>query len=114
MLGNEQVSGQSLMRQDGNLHMSEGCYRRKQMLQQTVQANGRQGSVNSRWSDAAESKLHCNTQDWGRMFLVQLEGGILSRERRVSCSAIAGIGITRGRQGYTDCYLAIRIHSRHH
>jgi hypothetical protein len=34
---------------------------------------------------------------------------ILSREKRVSCSAIAEHGITKGRQRYTDCYAAIPI-----
>jgi hypothetical protein len=32
-----------------------------------------------------------------------------SRERRVSCSAIAEHGITKGRHRYTDCYAAIPI-----
>jgi hypothetical protein len=34
---------------------------------------------------------------------------ILSRERRVSCSAIAEQGITKHRQRYTDCYAAIPV-----
>jgi hypothetical protein len=34
---------------------------------------------------------------------------ISSRERRVSCSAIAEHGITKGRHRYTDCYAAIPI-----
>jgi hypothetical protein len=34
---------------------------------------------------------------------------ILSRERRVSCSAIAENGITKHFQRYTDCYAAIAI-----
>jgi hypothetical protein len=41
---------------------------------------------------------------------VQREGRInLSRERRVSWGAIAEKGITRRRQRYTDCYLAIQV-----
>lgn len=39
---------------------------------------------------------------------MQLKGRtFLSRDRRVSCSAIAGLGITGGRPRDTDCYHAI-------
>jgi hypothetical protein len=86
-------------------------YQKESKREQTRRrANERQGGVNSRFSDAAEPHLHRDTGFlvWGIPGAAQGRS-ILSRDERVRKSAMVETRVTKGRQRYTDCYLAIQV-----
>ena len=70
---------------------------------------GSKGALSVGRSDTAEESYIVTPRTVGDIPGTTRRDSLWSRERRVSCSAIAEHGITKGRQRYTDCYAAIPI-----
>lgn len=70
---------------------------------------GSKGALSVGRSDTAEESYIVTPRTVGDIPGTTRRDSLWSRERRVSCSAIAEHGITKGRQRYTDCYAAIPL-----
>lgn len=95
----------------GFLDRNEGSVREEQTRTSSAadQTNERQGALIAACRMVPSQSYIVTPQLVGDIPGTRPRESILSREERVSCSAIAETGITKGRPRYTDCYAAIPI-----
>jgi hypothetical protein len=83
--------------------------KKRNKVQQQTRRMGSKGALSVGRSDTAEESYIVTPKTVGDIPGTTRRDSLWSRERRVSCSAIAEHGITKGRQRYTDCYAAIPL-----